>query len=308
MKLLFFTGKGGVGKSTLAAASAWQLSHEHRVLVASLDPAHNLGDLFGVEIKDEHSFSDTLRLKEVDLKKRSRDYLQKEVTTLKESYRHLQVLNLDTCFSVLRYSPGIEEYALLTAIEETIADAAGFDYIIFDTPPTGLTLRFLALPQVTGTWIERLAEIRRTILEKSHTIRNIRGKNYEDPTILDYDEDHDDILQKLIGLKSRYQNLNRLLQGPDCSIALVFNPDLLSLKESLRLVAGLQELGLPLRLLLNNKVSEQNRTAAEQVEQKLGTVSTITPKRIHFLQEFQTGHSRPLYQIRENLVDDIHQV
>ena len=48
MKILFFTGKGGVGKSTLAAATAWQLSKKHRVLVVSLDPAHNLGDIFGL--------------------------------------------------------------------------------------------------------------------------------------------------------------------------------------------------------------------------------------------------------------------
>jgi arsenite-transporting ATPase len=64
MKLLFFTGKGGVGKSSLAAATAWQLSQQHRVLIVSLDPAHNLGDIFGVLLhKKTLKFTDSLSLK-----------------------------------------------------------------------------------------------------------------------------------------------------------------------------------------------------------------------------------------------------
>jgi arsenite-transporting ATPase len=50
MKILFYTGKGGVGKSTMAASAAWQLSQKSRVLIVSLDPAHNLGDIFCVSL------------------------------------------------------------------------------------------------------------------------------------------------------------------------------------------------------------------------------------------------------------------
>jgi arsenite-transporting ATPase len=60
MNFFFFTGKGGVGKSTLAAASAWQLSQKYRVLIVSLDPAHNLGDIFGVDVRGERRFSESL--------------------------------------------------------------------------------------------------------------------------------------------------------------------------------------------------------------------------------------------------------
>ena len=166
MKILFFTGKGGVGKSTLAAAAAWQLSRKHRVLAVSLDPAHNLGDVFGVSLGDgRRNFSANLQLREVDLKKLSRDYLERETGVLSESYHYLRTLNLDRYFSILKYSPGIEEYALLNSIEKTLREEGSFDYIVFDTPPTGLTLRFLALPQVTIAWIERLTAIRRQILD-----------------------------------------------------------------------------------------------------------------------------------------------
>lgn len=301
MKILFFTGKGGVGKSTLAAAAACQLSQQHRVLIVSLDPAHNLGDIFDVTIKGEKQFSDRLFLKEVDLKKLSQAYLKREVNVLNETYKYLGTLNLDTYFSVLKYSPGIEEYALLTSIEETIRAASGFDYLIFDTPPTGLTLRFLALPQVTVTWIDRLTEIRKLILEKSYTIQRIRGPQSKDKTILAYDEKDDAILKKLTALKTNYRSLNETLQGDDCSIVLVFNPDLLSLKESLRLIEGLNELKLPLRLMLLNKTAADNQETAARAENRLKSVTTAAVRRVTFQPDFQKKSACALYNIREDL-------
>jgi arsenite-transporting ATPase len=301
MNFFFFTGKGGVGKSTLAAASAWQLSQKYRVLIVSLDPAHNLGDIFGVDIRGERRFSKSLHLKEVDFKKQAKAYLKKEIKTLSDSYKYLQTLNLDTYFSVLKYSPGIEEYALLTSIEETIRNSSGFDYIIFDTPPTGLTLRFLALPQVTITWIDRLIQIRQKILEKFYTIRRIKGPQSTAETRLSFDEKDDGLLQKLFSLKSGYESLSRTLQGDACSIALVFNPDLLSLKESLRLIEGLDELHLPLRLLLHNKISPSNREIAQQVEVEICKAAAVPLMRIHLLSDFQKGKTSVLYDLGEDL-------
>ncbi|MBU0653023.1 MAG: AAA family ATPase, partial [Proteobacteria bacterium] len=101
MKILFITGKGGVGKSTLSAAMAWQLSQQYRVLIVSLDPAHNLGDIFNMTLKDKKTrYTDTLYLKEIDLKKLTKEYLKKEIDVLSSSYKYLQVLNLDNYFSV----------------------------------------------------------------------------------------------------------------------------------------------------------------------------------------------------------------
>jgi len=307
MKILFFTGKGGVGKSTLAAAYAWQLSQKHRVLIVSLDPAHNLGDIFGVEVRGERRFSQTLLLKEVDLKKLSKAYLKREIRVLSDTYKYLQILNLDTYFAVLKYSPGIEEYALLTSIEESIKTENSFDYIVFDTPPTGLTLRFLALPQITVTWLDRLTQIRKKIIEKCYTIQNIKGPQSAGETILSYDEKDDGILQKLYSLKSNYESLNRILQGNDCSIVLVFNPDMLSLKESLRLIKGLKELKLPLRLLLHNKISPESGETMARVEKEISNVTSVPLERVSFLSDFQTNKDSVLYHIKEDLTNIIHQ-
>jgi arsenite-transporting ATPase len=282
MKILFFTGKGGVGKSTMSAAGAWQLSQKSRVLLVSLDPAHNLGDIFSVTLNQKKTrYTDTLFLKEIDLQELSRDYLKREINVLSSSYTYLQTLNLDNYFSVLRYSPGIEEYALLTSIEEIIRNETEFDYIIFDTPPTGLTLRFLALPRVTITWIDRLILIRQKILEKRYTIQKIRGslkEGEENPEIiLEYDEKDDDVLKRLRRLNDNYQALIEILQGNDCSIVLVFNPDILSLKESQRLIEGLNDLNLPLRLMIDNKITEDNTAMADQVEEEIKKFTNNVP-------------------------------
>jgi arsenite-transporting ATPase len=267
-----------------------------------LDPAHNLGDIFGVAVRNGKRFTDTLYLKEVDLKKLSKAYLEREINVLSDTYKYLKVLNLDSYFSVLKYSPGIEEYALLTSIEKTIRNESEFDCIVFDTPPSGLTLRFLALPQVTVTWIDRLVQIRRKILEKFYTIHRIRGPQSNEETLLSFNEKDDAILQKLCALKSDYQSLNTILQGEDCAIILVFNPDMLSLKESIRLIDGLKELNLPLRLLLHNKITTGALETADRVESEIRTVAGVPVERITFLPDLQKGTEIPLYDIQEDLV------
>jgi len=307
MKILFFTGKGGVGKSTMAAAAAWQLSRKSRVLIVSLDPAHNLGDIFGVALGDNKSrYDNTLFLKEIDLQKLSREYLQREINVLSGTYKYLQTLNLDNYFSVLRYSPGIEEYALLTSIERTISNETDFDYIIFDTPPTGLTLRFLALPRVTITWIDRLIQIRQKILEKRYTIHRIRGPLSNEETVLNYSEKDDDILKRLWKLNNNYQALNKILQGENCSVILVFNPDILSLKESQRLIEGLNDLNLPLRLLINNKVTEENIEMAAYVEKNMSkTAKDIPVDRVLLSRTLLGGKDVKLYDIPEDITSNL---
>ena len=303
MKIFFVTGKGGVGKSTLAAAAARQLSRKSRVLIVSLDPAHNLGDIFGVSVSDTATrFSDSLDLREVNLQQLSKDYLRQETEVLSSSYSYLKTLNLDHYFSTLKYSPGIEEYALLTSISKTLREDAEYDCIIFDTPPTGLTLRFLALPQVSITWIERLMHIRRQILEKRHTIHRIKGAMSSEETVLNYSEEDDEILKRLRLLDDRYRTLDRTLRGDACHLVLVFNPETLSLKESQRLIQGLQDLSIPLRLLINNKVAADTQDQAGRVEKQIAALAPEAAlERVHLDPALHQGD---LYTIAETIIPE----
>ena len=307
MKVLFFTGKGGVGKSTLASAAAWQLSRGRRVLLVSLDPAHNLGDIFNVPLGDKKTrFSEGLEIREIDLKKRTRNYLKSQIDALSGTYGYLRALNLDSRFSVLKYSPGIEEYALLTDIEETLRDESGFDYIIFDTPPTGLTLRFLALPAITLTWIDRLSDIRRHILTKRYTIRKIRGDR-EEKTVLRHDRRDDAPLLKLEAMRANYGALCKTLQGESCSFVVVFNPDLLSYRESERLIDGLHDLRLPVGLLIDNKITEEDGGNALEMEADMRKLSGrgVPLQRVRLMRGTAGGSGKKLYDIEEDLTSNL---
>lgn len=309
MKIIFFTGKGGVGKSTMAAAAAWQFSQKNRVLIVSLDPAHNLGDIFGITLKNKKKqFTENLFLEEVNIQKLSRDYLQREINVFSDTYKYLQALNLDNYFSVLKYSPGIEEYALLTSIEETIRNEKDFDYIIFDTPPTGLTLRFLALPRITITWIDQLTRIRKQILKKRYTIYRIRGTLSKEETVLDYDEEDDNVMKKLRRLSENYNALNKTLQGKDCSVVVVFNSDVLSLKESERLIEGLHDLNLPVRLFINNKITEENSELAAETEKSISRIAKDIPfERVSLSKTLLDGGHGSLYNIPEIIITQLQE-
>jgi arsenite-transporting ATPase len=273
MKTLFFTGKGGVGKSTLASAAAWQLAEKgNRVLAVSFDPAHNLGDIFHEQLshRKKRFKKSSLYLQETDLDSAAQEYLSQNMGLMEEVYNYTKATNLDRYFKVLKYSPGVEEYAALTSLETILStEQENFDYIVFDTPPTGLTLRILALPQISVSWIDRLIAIRKEILEKRYTVQNITGKYGEKPFTVAYTEEEDQVMKKLLQMRDRYERVREVLQGSDAAVAVVFNPDFLSLRESQRLFDGLLELKLPLRVVFNNKITDTNQEVAEKVEKEL---------------------------------------
>ncbi|HMA66702.1 MAG TPA: ArsA family ATPase [Desulfosalsimonadaceae bacterium] len=271
MKSIFFTGKGGTGKSTLSASAALQISERgKKVLLVSFDPAHNLGDIFHLELgHKKYSYTSNLYLQETDLEEAAREYLHSHLALLNEAYSYMKAFNLEKYFQVFQYSPGVEEYAALICLEKILNRENAFDFIVFDTPPTGLTLRILALPAITCAWLQHLIGLRRDILKKRYTIHNITGKYDPEGVELVYREDQDRVMQKILEMQQRYERVKRWLEGGDNMIAVVLNPDFLSLRESRRLMDGLQDLALKPAAALHNKVDPANLQAADEIEQAL---------------------------------------
>jgi arsenite-transporting ATPase len=168
MKVIFVVGKGGVGKTTCAAAVAFSVSKGHNTLIVSLDPAHNLGDVFATPLSGKAvKVKENLAGLEVDMEGAIRSYLEQSSRKLKDMYGYLKAINIEGYLDTIRLSPGIEEYATLEAMQRIISEHEGkSEIIVFDTPPTGLTLRVLALPKVSLIWGERLVKLRKEILSK----------------------------------------------------------------------------------------------------------------------------------------------
>jgi arsenite-transporting ATPase len=260
-RTVFVIGKGGVGKTTTSAALAVALSKKgYRTLIVSLDPAHNLGDVFMVKLKDKPKrLADNLYASELDMEKLIKAYLKHLEKNLKHMYRYLTVINLEKYFEVLSFSPGIEEYATLEAIREILAEGDEWDVIVFDTPPTGLTLRVLALPRISLIWADKLIEIRRKILERRRAIAKIQGDQKfvvdGEEFTLPKDEEEDAVMKELKAYREEVEFVEKVLTDPDkTSVIAVMNPEMLPLYETERAHESLRKFKVPFNLIVVNKV------------------------------------------------------
>lgn len=183
-EVVFFGGKGGVGKTTVASATAAALAGAgRRVLVVSTDPAHNLGHLWDTQVGD--SETELLATEgrgaviglEVDpdaVAARHLDAVKDTVRGLMPEHLHKEV---DRYFRLAAASPGTHEAALLERISRIALEARErFDMVVFDTAPTGHTARLLELPTLMGAWADGLLARRDKTERFADAIRGLDGK------------------------------------------------------------------------------------------------------------------------------------
>jgi arsenite-transporting ATPase len=221
-------------------------------LIVSLDPAHNLGDVFGIRLRNEPmAMAERLDGVEVDVAEWVARYLDESRREIKATYAYNMSLNLDSLLDILKYAPGTEEYAVLWAIEHVQQTYAGaYDLIVFDTPPTALALRFLAMPSLSIFWMQALAKLRGQILAKRQTLLKV---NPTAPVLRGAtDKREDRVYGKLTSIQKRLHALHDLFTR-DSYLTIVMNPDELSLAESLRIREELDRLALRLRSVCLNK-------------------------------------------------------
>jgi len=252
-RVLFFIGKGGVGKSTNSSLFALKLARSgKRVLLNSIDPAHNLHDIFQIRLISKPKLViPGLEAMETDLDQWVKKYLKDTERDFRSVYKYQEAFNLHRYFKTLKYSPGLEEYAVLLALMDTLRRFADRDYIVFDTPPTALTLKFLALPDVSLLWLQELSQFRQLILDKEQIITRIKQGGKQGS------RERDPILGKIADLVDLYRGMSQLLKNPtNTRMFLVLNPDELSLAESQLIWREMSNLGIEVPYLVLNKAGE----------------------------------------------------
>lgn len=268
-KIFFFLGKGGVGKTTSSASLAYYLAERgEKVYWISVDPAHNLCDVVGCKpFEGAQEIETNLFAEEIDTDKHTEEYIRTNIDRMKEMYRYLEIINLEKTFDILKYSPGMEEAAVMHALIGAIKKYRDSrDYIIVDTPPTGLMLKIFALPFTSSLWMERLGQWRKRILDGRKTVNAIKGegsRNREPAT-----EKEDDPVLRELGLRiSDTDFLKAVFRDTSrTSMILVLNQDGLSLRESVRIKEGLGGLGITIGLALLNKFGMVDETEEHIVE------------------------------------------
>jgi len=273
-QILFVGGKGGVGKTTVAAALALAAAdHDRNCLLVSTDPAHSLGDIFGHNIGNtETVIAPNLTALEIDPDSAAAAH----ITLIKDQMKTLVHPRLygeiDRQLDLASHAPGATEAALLERVSELMAVAGSqFDIIIFDTAPSGHTVRLLSLPEVMSAWIDGLLRHRARSDHFSSMLKNLGGgrKSGDDLSLIDAAQDHDaDSLEGRINklLTARRRKFivarERLLDTSMTAFLLVVNPDRLSILESRKTVDTLQRFDIAVSSLIINRVLAENIAAS----------------------------------------------
>jgi arsenite-transporting ATPase len=208
-RVLFFGGKGGVGKTTIAAAFALRTaSQRRRTLLVSTDPAHSTSDILQTELGPKP-----------------------------------RPVVADCC--------GAEEAALFERFTQIIEGAEGeFDRIVFDTAPTGHTLRLLSLPELMSVWISGLISRRKKVNALSRMWRNVAGAAAGDDLVGD-----DPVLAALEDRKGRFHRTRQVLtDSRQTAFVFVVVPERLPILETEKAIAVLGKYQVPVGAIFVNRV------------------------------------------------------
>ena len=240
-KMVIFGGKGGVGKTTAAAAFSLALARANptqKVLIFSTDPAHSLSDSFDEDI----GTNENLDIMEIDpgkwfeeLKQRYRSWTDELFASLSGGSRMEIKFDREAMRELVELTPpGIDEIAALGTISDLL-DSERYHTIILDTAPTGHLIRFLELPQVALSLI-------RTFMKLLLKYQNVLRANQ--------------VAEELVALsKSIKKVLGLLTDGERCEFVGVAIPEHMSLEETRDLAKSLEKLKVPMSKLLINGVT-----------------------------------------------------
>ena len=252
-KFVFFGGKGGVGKTTVSCAYGLKCAQAGlRTLVVSTDPAHSTSDVFDQPFGDDPAAVDgveNLWAMEIDPEEEIEAHLMETKRAMTDQVSPSVVNEIERQIELAHRTPGAYEAALFDRLIEVMRTSDEFDRVVFDTSPTGGTLRLLSLPEFLEDWVERLAAKREQSIDLFERAaigdKEARRKRDDDP-----------IIARLLERKEMFEFAGETLRN-EAAFFLVLNPDELSINETSRAVDSLGDSGLAVRGLVVNKVAPE---------------------------------------------------
>lgn len=245
MRVLLFTGKGGVGKTAVAAATAVRAARRgSRTLVLSTDPAHSLSDALDVRLgSDPCEVAPNLEAQQVDARARLETHWRRVQEYLISVLSHGGVDELEA--EELSVLPGLEEVFALVDVRDHVA-AGRHDLLVVDCAPTAETMRLLSLPQALGWYLQRLSPLARTW---SSVVRPLLGSSTPLPT------PEPSVLSALEDLHRTLDEVRAVLVDPDVtSLRMIVNPERVVMAEGRRLLGHLALFGYPVDAVVVNRV------------------------------------------------------
>jgi len=232
-KLIFISGKGGVGKTTISSALAVLLAEKgFKTLIISTDPAHSIGDIFTLKLKKGiiHNYSLINNLFMIELSIHS---------------DNLENKKYDSFFSSV-FFPSLDEFLIVYEISDIIykiyKDKNIIDYILFDMAPTGHTLRLISFPKKFKRYIEYLHNINENLYQK-------------------YSINNKDLKSNLENLISKLNIFLSILKNPNLTEFIIVGiPDYSSIIESKRFFDNIKDLEYNCNIFLLNKIENYDQS------------------------------------------------
>jgi len=294
---IFIGGKGGVGKTTISAATAlWCARMNKKTLIISTDPAHSLGDSFDRIIKHVPTpITQNLEAIEIDPDKAMEEY--KDRMESQQKYSDALSMFSDQ-MDMMSSSPGIDEVASFEKFMEYMTSDE-YDVVIFDTAPTGHTLRLLSFPEVMDSWIGKMIKTRMALGSAAQKLKNIMP-------FMGSDEDEFESMAELEETKKRIIEARSVLTDSDrTSFKTVLIPEEMSIYESSRAMDALHKCDMYTDGVIVNKVQPDNEhcefcKARYDVQQKrLDTIHEIFSDQIIAEIPLQAHEVRGIDQLYE---------
>ena len=250
-KFYFFSGKGGVGKTTISSALAVALSERGlRTLLVSLDPAHSLSLALDVEVGGKvRKVSENLFAVEIDVESEMKNYLHRVKKEAEKVVSPVILEEIKDQIDLAYYSPGAFELAILDIIHRIISESEkSYDRIVFDTAPSGYTLRLVSLPSLLNRWLHRLIDLRKEAL-KLHFYSDL-----EDKRKLEEVYSQDTVLSVLVKRKEQIETLRGVLLNRGKTLfGIVVSPDVLPIQIAKKTVDELETSGIEVELVVFNR-------------------------------------------------------
>lgn len=254
-KIVFFGGKGGVGKTTCSASFALSCALKgKRTLLVSTDPAHSISDIFEKPIGSKIiNIDKNLDALEINSELESKKYMNGVRANLKNVVSPIIVKEIKKQIDAAAVSPGTEEAALFDKMIEIINDRSlEYDQIVFDTAPTGHTVRLMSLPELLGAWIQSLIKKREKALGLMQMSKNAGKRNS--------DEINNDEVIKI--LKTRLENMKKarelIIDNNRLSFIFVLNAEKLAIEETKKAIHTLDAYKIKTDSLIVNKILPQD--------------------------------------------------
>jgi arsenite-transporting ATPase len=279
MRILLFSGKGGVGKTSLAAATGLQLARlGHRTLVMSVDPAHSLADSFDLETNlfhggtgDPVQLDSNLAILEVNIQREIKRHWVEISSYVTAVLRTTGISDVEA--EELAILPGMEELSAMMYVNQFYRERT-YDAIVLDCAPTAESMRFVSMPTTLEWYMKHIFPFQRGLLKAIRPIAN-RVSPMELPT--------DKYFGNIKELFSKLEGVNELLEDSTItSIRLVTNAEKMVLRETQRAFVYFSLHGLTVDGVIVNRVLPEQITDTYFQEWRLSQARVLQEMESYF--------------------------